>query len=245
MSALRIERIPAAIQAMPMLRSLPAEARRQIEAIATLREYGRGDVIWNTGDAAETLTLIVKGRVKIVRHGGGTDMILEIFGVGEPVGVVAVHNRMRYPATAIALEATTLLRVPARDYLDLVERHPELSRTLISDMTRRYLTLTRKLVESRSHPVEARIAQLFLSLAERMGESGEGGTTIPMRLSRQEVAELVGTTVESAIRVLSRWGREGLLVTGQARFVIPSCERLRAVAAATPSLPPPASDADR
>ena len=51
-----------------------------------------------------------------------------------------------------------------------------------------------------------------------------------MMLSRQEVAEMVGTTVESSIRVMSRWGRDGLLITGQGRFVIPSCDTLRAVA---------------
>jgi CRP-like cAMP-binding protein len=187
-------------------------------------------VLWNAGDPADALTLIVKGRVKIVRHGGGGDVILEIFGTGEPVGAVAVYNRMAYPASALALEPSTLLLVPARDYFALLERHPELSRSLISELTRLYMSLSRKLEESRGQRVEARIAQLFLSLAERMGREGDDGTVIPMALSRQEVAEMVGTTVESSIRVLSRWGREGVLVTGRGRFVIPALEPLRAIA---------------
>ncbi len=137
---------------------------------------------------------------------------------------------MKYPASAIALEPTTVLQVPARDYFELLERHPDLSRSLISEMTRLYMGLTRKLEENRSQRVEARIAQLFLSLAERMGRDEEGGRSIPMMLSRQEVAEMVGTTVESSIRVLSRWGRDGLLITGRGRFVIPSCDALRAIA---------------
>jgi len=141
-----------------------------------------------------------------------------------------VYNRMPYPASAIALEPTTVLQIPARDYFALLERHPELSRALISEMTRLYMALTRKLEDHRSQRVEARIAQLFLSLAERMGREGEGGKVIPIMLSRQEVAEMVGTTVETSIRVLSRWGRDGLLVTGQGRFVIPSCDALRAIA---------------
>ena len=226
----RAERIVAAVGSLPFFRGLPADERRQIEGIATLKDLGRGDVLWNAGDAADALTLIVKGRVKIVRHGGGADMILEIFGQGEPVGAVAVYNRMKYPASAIALEPTSVLQIPARDYFALLERHPDLSRSLISEITRLYMSVTRKLEESRSQHVEARIAQLFLSLAERMGQEGDGGTVIPMMLSRQEVAEMVGTTVESAIRVLSRWGRDGLLVTGQGRFVIPSCDELRAIA---------------
>lgn len=224
------ERIVAAVHSLPFFRGLPAGEREAFERIATLKDLGRGDVLWNAGDPADALTLIVKGRVKIVRHGGASDMILEIFGPGEPVGAVAVYNRMKYPASAIALEPTTVLQVPARDYFELLERHPDLSRSLISEMTRLYMGLTRKLEENRSQRVEARIAQLFLSLAERMGRDEEGGRSIPMMLSRQEVAEMVGTTVESSIRVLSRWGRDGLLITGRGRFVIPSCDALRAIA---------------
>jgi CRP-like cAMP-binding protein len=226
----RTERIIAAVGSLPFFRGLPAEERQWIEGLASLKDLGRGDVLWNAGDAADALTLIVKGRVKIVRHGGGADMILEIFGQGEPVGAVAVYNRMPYPASAIALEPTTVLQISSADYFAILERHPELSRALISEMTRLYMSVTRKLEDSRSQRVEARIAQLFLSLAERMGRDGEEGTVIAMTLSRQEVAEMVGTTVESTIRVLSRWGRDGLLISGQGRFVIPSRELLRSIA---------------
>lgn len=226
----RTERIAAAVGSLPFFRGMPAEEREQIQGIATLRDLGRGDVLWNAGDPADALTLIVKGRVKIVRHGDGADMILEIFGLGEPVGAVAVYNRMKYPASAIALEPTAVLQIPARDYFALLERHPDLSRSLIGEMTRLYMALTRKLEDGRSQRVEARIAQLFLSLAERMGRKAEDGTVIPITLSRQEVAEMVGTTVESSIRVLSRWGRDGVLVTGKGRFLIPSRDMLTAIA---------------
>lgn len=226
----RLERIHTAVHSLPFFKGLPEADRKSLEGIASLKDLAKGDVLWNAGDAADALTLIVKGRIKIVKHGGGADMILEIFSAGEPVGAVAVYNRMPYPASAIALEPSTVLQIPARDYFDLLERHPDLSRALISEMTRLYMSVARKLEDGRSQRVEARIAQLFLSLAERMGRPQEGGTVIPMMLSRQEVAEMVGTTVESAIRVLSRWGRDELLISGQGRFVIPSLDALRAVA---------------
>jgi CRP/FNR family transcriptional regulator len=87
----------------------------------------------------------------------------------------------------------------------------------------------RKVQEMRGARVENRIAQLFLTLADRMGVESRDGVEIRLQLSRQEIAEMVGTTVETAIRIMSRWGRENVLVTGQRRFVIPSRERLRAV----------------
>ena len=90
----RAERIHTAVASSPMFRGLPADDQRRIEAIATLRDVPRGEVVWAAGDTAETLTLIVNGRVKIVRHGAGGDVILEIFGRGEPLGAVAVYNRI-------------------------------------------------------------------------------------------------------------------------------------------------------
>lgn len=227
----RAERIHTAVASSPMFRGLPAEDQRRIEAIATLRDMPRGEVVWSAGDTAETLTLIVNGRVKIVRHGAGGDVILEIFGRGEPLGAVAVYNRIPYPATAITMEPTTLLCLPASEWFDLLERRPDLSRGLIVELTRLNMSLARKVEEMRGQRVEVRIAQLFLGLADRSGRpAAEGGVEIPISLSRQEVAELVGTTVETAIRTLSRWNREGLLITGERRFVVPALERLRAIA---------------
>jgi CRP/FNR family transcriptional regulator len=226
----RAERIHAAVQSMPMFRGLSDGERQELERIAVIRDLQRGDVLWNAGDPADTLTQIIAGRVKIVRHGPAGDVILEIFGAGEPVGAVAVYNRMPYPASAVALEPTAVLAVPARDYFELLERHPELSRSLIGELTRLYMSLSRKLEVMRGQRVEARVAQLFLSLVERMGRADEEGTVVAIALSRQEIAELVGTTVESAIRVMSHWGRTGLVISGKGRFVIPSPEQLRAIA---------------
>jgi CRP/FNR family transcriptional regulator len=226
---LRSERVLTAIRSLPVFRGLAPEDQRRLAAMAEVREFQRGDFIWRAGDPAEHLTVIVRGRVKIVRHAETGDVILELFGQGEPVGAIAVYNYMPYPASAVCLEPVALLMVPRRDYFELLDRHPDFARAIIRELTKLVVALTRKVEEIRGQRVEARIAQLFLTLAERMGRETREGTEIPLQLSRQEVADLVGTTVESAIRVLSRWGREGVLITGQARFVIPSRERLKQV----------------
>jgi CRP-like cAMP-binding protein len=220
------DRVLSAVRSVPMFRGLDAEDQRKLAALAVLKEYGRGDYLWRAGDAAEHLTVILRGRVKIIRHAEERDIILELFGEGEPVGAIAVYNYMPYPASAVCLEPVTLLLLPRRDYFELLDRHPEFARGIMSELTRLVIALTRKLEEMSGQRVESRIAQLFLTLGERMGKQGADGLEIPIQLTRQEVADLVGTTVESAIRVLSRWGREGLLVTGEKRFLIPSREKL-------------------
>ena len=229
-SEIREERLIAALRSTPMFRGLsPAELAR-LTAIAALRDYDRGEVLWNAGDPAEAFTLIVRGRVKIVRHGAGGDVILEIFDVGEPVGAIAVYDGIPYPASAIAIEPVTLIRIPRAEYFHLLNGHPEFVRAVLRELTRLSIALTRKLGDMRGQKVEMRIARLFLTLASRMGKQSERGVEIPIQLTRQEVAELVGTTVESAIRVLSRWGREELVVTRESSFSIPSLERLRSLA---------------
>jgi CRP/FNR family transcriptional regulator len=227
---IRSERILSAVRTLPLFRGLSPEDQRRVAVLATLKDLKRGDYVWRAGDPAEYLTLIVRGRVKIVRHADGGDVILEIFGEGEPVGAIAVYNYIPYPASAVCLEPVTLLMMPRRDYFELLDRHPDFARAIIRELTKLVVALTRRIEEMRGQKVEVRIAQLFLTLAERMGRQSKHGVEIPIRLSRQEVADLVGTTMESAIRVLSRWGREGVLVTGEGRFVIPSRERLREVA---------------
>lgn len=229
-TALLKERIDAAVRSLPVLKGLSREDQERIAGLATLRDFDRGEWIWRAGDPSEQLTLILHGRVKIVRHAEQDDVILEIFGEGEPVGAIAVYNGFPYPASAAALEPTTLLCIPRREYFDLLGRHPEVARAVIRELTRLNLSLTRKLEEMRSQRVDTRIAQLFLTLGERMGRATDEGLEIPIELSRHEIAQLVGTTVETAIRVMSRWGREGIVLTGEGKFVVPSADRLAEVA---------------
>jgi len=224
-----VDRVLVAVRSTPTFRGLSPDDQRRVSALASIRDYERGDYLWKEGDPADALTLIVRGRVKIVRQAETGDVILEIFGEGEPVGSIAVYNYMPYPASAIALEDVSVLALPRRDYFELLDRQPEFARGIIRELTRLTVALTRKLAEARGQRVEVRVAQLFLALGDRMGKPVEGGIEVPLQLSRQEIADLVGTTVESAIRVMSRWGRENLIVTREKSFLVPSRERLALV----------------
>ncbi len=230
---LRAERVKEAIESIPMFRGLAPEVHRQIAALATIRDFGRGDHLWREGDPSDAFTVLLRGRVKIVRELEQGDVIYEIFGDGEPIGAIAVYNYIPYPASAVALEPVSIFSLPRRDYFELLDRHPEFARGIIRELTRMTMALTRKLDEMRGQRVDVRIAQLFLTLAERMGKETPDGIEIPIHLSRQEIADLVGTTVETAIRVMSRWGREGVLISGEKRFVVPARDALRSIAEAS------------
>ena len=220
MSSRGPERLNAVLGALPMFRELPPPLRARVAAMATLQDVDKGDAIWHAGDAPDSLTMVVEGRVKVVKHADPGDVILEMFGPGEIVGVVALYNQIRYPASAVAMEPSVLLRLPRRDWFDLLERDAAFMRAVMLAMTRLNMALTRKLASMHGTRVQARIASLFLSLAERMGRATPEGLEVPIALSRQEIAETVGTTVETAIRVMSRWNREGVLLTGRDRLSV-------------------------
>ena len=221
------DRADAVLAALPMFRQLPPPLRERVARMATLQQVEKGDAVWHAGDPADLLTVIVSGRVKVVRHAEQGDVILEMFGPGDTPGAVAVYNQIPYPATCMAMEPCQLLRLPRRDWFDLLERDPAFARAVLLAMTRLNMALTRKLAAMHGTRVQTRIASLFLSLGERMGRTTPEGLEIPLALSRQEIAEMVGTTVETAIRVMSRWNRDRVLLTGQERFVIPDRELLK------------------
>jgi CRP-like cAMP-binding protein len=206
---------------MVLFRRLAAHDRNRVAGVSRVIAVERGDRIFTEGDVADSFLSIVDGRVKVFKSTpAGKELILEIFGAGDPLGAVAVYEGMAYPASAVALEHTTLLRIPQREFFALLEQHPALVRGLLSGLTLRLAELTRRLAELTGARVEARFARLFLKLADQIGRRDRGGVLVPMPLSRQELADLTGTTIETAIRIMSRWQKEDVLHTDKDGFVI-------------------------
>src|SRR5581483_8669158 len=166
------------------------------------------------GDASESMYIVVTGRVKVSKMTArGTDVILELFGPGDPVGAVAVYESRAYPASAIALEPTTCLLIPRQAFFGLLETYPTLVRGLLVELTNR-------LTELSGGRVEARLARFLLKLADDIGQKRADGTFIPIVLSRQEIADMIGTTIETSIRIMSRWGKDNIVRTDKDGFTV-------------------------
>ncbi|MDH4066127.1 MAG: Crp/Fnr family transcriptional regulator [Acidobacteriota bacterium] len=214
-----------------LFRCLGPDDRARIGECARVRHFARGEDVFREGDASDAFLVVIEGRVKVFKSlASGKQIILEIFGPGDPLGAVAVYEGTPYPASALALENVTLLRVEARDFLRLLEQHPALVRGLLSGLTIRIAELTRRLTELTGGRVETRFARLFLKLAGQIGRQAPGGTFVPMPLARQELADLTGTTIETCIRIMSRWEKENVVHTGKEGFVILDRAELEAAA---------------
>lgn len=226
------DRPPVPFEAVPILAPLTAEDRAAISPLCELRAFEKGATLFEEGEAAHFIHFLFVGRVKIVKAAPERDLILEILGAGEPVGAVAAFESRPFPATAVALEPSGTISIPVREFFRLTEKRPEITRRLFAGLTMRLMALNRKLADM-TGPVDYRIARLFATLAERIGRNQSGGIFVPLHLSRQEIADLVGTTVETAIRVMTRWQKEGLVETEREGFRIRRIEALREFA------PPP------
>jgi CRP/FNR family transcriptional regulator len=204
-----------------IFRRLAADDRQRLAAVAQLRDYDKGQMLFAEGDAPDVLFIVVSGRVKIYKMTArGTDVILEIFGPGDPVGGAAVYEGRPYPASAMTLEPTTCVLVPRQAYFALLEAHPSMVRGLLSGLSLRLVELTNRLAELTGGRMEARFARLFLKLAADVGQKRTDGVFIAMPLSRQELADMTGTTIETAIRIMSRWGKQKIVRTEPEGFVV-------------------------
>jgi CRP/FNR family transcriptional regulator len=214
-----------------IFRPLSPEDRQRLAGVASTRDFEKGEYLFREGDASEILYTLISGRVKVFKTTArGTDLILEIFGPGDPVGAVAVYESRPYPASAVALEPATCLGIPRREFFGLLKTQPSLVRGLLTGLTHRLVELTNRLAELSTGRLDARMARFFIKLADTIGEPAADGTFIPLPLSRQELADMVGTTIETAIRIMSRWGKENVIRTEKDGFVIQDRDALEAVA---------------
>jgi CRP/FNR family transcriptional regulator len=219
-----------ALKAASLYRGLSSEDRERLAEVALIRSWDKGETIFREGDPSDFLLTVLTGRVKVVKlQPTGKEVILEIFGPGDPVGAVVAYEGRPFPATAVALERTTTLLVRRGPFFGLLESHPSLVRGLLSAYTRRIVELAQRIPEVAGAKVETRFAHLFLKLADRMGHPRGASVFIPMVLSRQELADLTGTTIETSIRVMSRWGKEHIVETEKDGFVLSDRRALEAL----------------
>jgi CRP/FNR family transcriptional regulator, nitrogen oxide reductase regulator len=218
--------VPIPFDSIPLLAALRKEDRELLAPLCRMRGYEKGEVIFHEGDPADRIHFVHVGRVKIVKSAGGRDVILEILGPGEPVGAVAVFERRPFPASAIAIEPSGLLSIPEREFFALLENRPEMMRLVLAGLTYRLMMVNKRLADM-TGSAEYRAARLFLTLADRVGLPKGESVVIPLTLSRQEIADLIGTTLETAIRLMSRWQKEELVLTEKTGFVIPRVTALR------------------
>jgi len=209
------------LQETPILASLSQRDWEKVKHLFVEKRFGKDDYIFFEGDPFSWLGVVLEGRVKMIKHSeNGKDVVLDLIAPGEMLGELAAFNGEPYPATAQAMEPTVVASIHRDDYLRLLKQYPALALRVIEELGRRLREAQEMIKSMAVERVERRIARILLKLAATTGSSSEEGIVIELSLSRQDIAEMVGTTVETAIRTMSKFGKKGLVQTKRGRVII-------------------------
>ncbi|MBK8015001.1 MAG: Crp/Fnr family transcriptional regulator [Deltaproteobacteria bacterium] len=230
------------IDRIPLLRALASNAERDhaLRPHVRLRVLSDHETVFSEGQTAEYFHFVAKGRVKLVavaEHGRET--ILELCGPGSAICIPGPTSGASYCCSAIGMEpGSEVVAVPREDVLAAVERGGEFTKSLFDAVAGRCMRMCQRVSEMAAGQVEQRLARLILDMAgppelavpnANAGHDGSSTLRIPVRLTRQDLADLCGTSLETAIRVMSRWTKERLIEREGRAIVILDPEALARV----------------
>lgn len=220
------------VDRVPFLRALgPAELER-LRPYAKVRRVREGAAVWALDAELKDFIFVLDGHVKLCRPcETGRDVILDVCAPGDLLCSSAVSNFVPACCACVALDGdVTVVAFPRRDVLHVIEQSPAAAGAFVRVATGRDLRLARRVVELASGQVEQRVATLLLRLADQIGQINDAKQIqIPLRLARQDLADLCGTTLETAIRAMTRLARDGVVRTGAKGPIVVDRRRLESL----------------
>jgi CRP/FNR family transcriptional regulator, nitrogen oxide reductase regulator len=225
----------AVIESCSLLNSLDQIQKETLASGSFMAYVERGEVIWMAGAPAEFLIVVGAGFVKITKSTAhGQEIAVEILGPGQVAGLVATIEGRAYPLSALAVSTTWYLKIPTRLFLPVYQASNPLKEGLVRSLGPRLRKAHEMMGRLSSGSVEERIAAVLFLLADSYGTRTEEGIQLAVPLTRQDIAEMAGTTVETTIRILSRWQKAGFVCTRQQMITILDEEELNDAARHAP-----------
>ncbi|MBN2098120.1 MAG: Crp/Fnr family transcriptional regulator [Dehalococcoidia bacterium] len=200
-----------------------------LSELATARSFVAGEFIFWEGDAGDHFYVTASGRVKVLKHSSlGKEFVVAFFGPGDIFGEVAVFEDRPYPASAQAVSDTEALCIGRDRFLAFLSGHPEVALRIINMLGGRLRDAQNRLNALAGERAEQRVARTLLMLSSRLGQS--------LPFTRQEIADMSGTTIETTIRVMSRMKGGGIIRSHRGRTDILDEYRLRLLSEGPPSV---------
>lgn len=206
---------------IPMFEYLEAEELDRLYSLSTTEEYSKGAYIFLECDAPRNLYVVVKGEVKLLKQTeDGRETIVEMAYPGEIFGEEAIFDGQPYPMTSQALEDVELLSITRADFFAFLRDNPDLALEIITELGARLREAQNTIRALAMERVEWRIARVLLMLSRKAGVIETDGVSINLPLTRQDIADMAATTVETTIRVLSNFKKMGLVETEKGKIIL-------------------------
>jgi CRP-like cAMP-binding protein len=206
---------------LPLFKGVAAEKLDELLAEARSVRYPKNTTVFEQGAEAQSLFVLLHGHLRAVKvTPDGQQVVVRYIVPGEIFGVAVAIGLTTYPATALAVVDSIALVWPSAAWPRLVARHPALAVNAMQTVGSRLQDANTRIVEMATQQVERRVAHALLRLAQQAGRKVEAGVEIDFPISRQDVAEMTGTTLHTVSRILSAWEQQGLVASGRQRIVI-------------------------
>ena len=223
---------------VPFFRDLGQAELARVAREARYRKLERGAYFFHEGDPATVLYVLAQGRVRLNQVSAeGQQVLLRFVSAGEPFGWIGSLGGSQYPASAEAVDDSVALYWDNETMAALMERHPRLAMAALRMLARQVQELQERYRELATERVERRVARALLRLSAQTGRPVPGGVLLDVRLSRQDLAEMTGTTLSTVSRILSRWEQAGLVKSRRERVLIRRPDGLVSVAEDTTPMP--------
>jgi len=193
-------------------------------ASTSLKKVGRGEQIFSEGIDATAFFIVVSGKVKIYKLSpDGKEYTLHIHGPGDLVAEAAIFDSMVYPASCMALEDTTLMRVSREGFLNIIRAQPELSLKMMSGYSKRLRQFVAKIEELSLKDIKSRLAGYLIE-----NSSVKNGVAVcHLSYSKKELSSLLGTIPETLSRALAFLKQKKLIIEKDNTITIPDPEKLK------------------
>ena len=220
---------------LPLFAGLaPADLDEMLQEAQSIR-YPKGSSVFQQDEEAHSFFVLLHGHLRVMKlTPDGQQVVVRFVTPGEMFGIAMAMGRATYPATAMAVVDSIALVWPSTIWPRLVAKHPALAVNTLQTVGSRLQDAHTRVVEMSTEQVERRIAHALLRLAQQAGRKVEAGVQIDFPISRQDVAEMTGTTLHTVSRILSAWEEQGLVEGGRQRIMIREPHKLLLIAEGTP-----------
>jgi CRP/FNR family transcriptional regulator len=215
----------------PLFAGLKEEDLKRMRAIASLKQVARKEILFSDGEAAKGFYVILSGKVKLYKVSPeGKEQILHVVSAPDAFAEAALFLEGSYPAFAEALTDCQLLFFPKRDFLQFIEKNPQLSINMIVTLSH-YLKRFASLIEELSlKEVSSRIAKYLVDLSLKLSKEGKSAREVELDLSKTQLALKLGTISETLSRTLAKMKTKGVIDVKKNKIIILNREALEELA---------------
>lgn len=201
------------IKRLSFFSGLQDDDLKKITEISVEKKYKKNTMVFMEGELGKAFYYIKSGKVKVFRtYEDGREHIIHILREGDVFGEATLFTNVPYPASALVYEDSVIASISNEDLEDLIRHNTDLSIKIIKILAEKLVFAQEKIKTLTFNDVFTRIASQLFRLAQHHGIKNHEGTAIKLNLSRQELAEMAGTTRETASRVISRFKKDGSLI---------------------------------